>query len=849
MEDLIASNGSRFLFAVTIVGLALGALVGVLWLLKHRGTASGLLRGARLREQRLAVLESTAVDARRRLVLVRRDDVEHLLLIGGPADLVLESRPLGAQTTTPGIFGLEARAGLPAGVPEPDATPAGAQGKAGDGPDGGRAEAARSERSSLAATAPVAASGRAEHRDVPQAPPELGGREWDLEGHMPRAARNEGQSPAQPATTLTSPALPAMAAPTAAMPLDSSHDHAIDHPAALPSSQPLTPAPSAAASSPTPPDRLRAAPITDPLDVLFPQEQKEDEASRAAALARRFAPFDDEEDAEEAFAPQRPAPPAAHPATVAQPAAGRPLQTMDPLDALFPPETATPETGVAAAPQAVFSPLQEPSQALEEKPWDDSLRPAPRQAAPQIVAAAPVARDLPFQIDPPSAPPATDPPPSDPLDMLFPQTPSTGWPDETTATADGAAHERGEVLRAMDHAGINRAAGAARAPARALGDAASLLPPAAPDLTATAPAGRPRPLPSRAAEPALSGAPATVEDAPPPSEAPPLSRRPAPLAPARSAADDQRARGLGETTGPAAERPADEGQRAPLSPMPKPSREPASAQQAATVTPSMPDGERAKTETAAIRPPATASSAIRPATAEPPTPAPATPDETAPAVPGAAAAEFAQKLANERRMPFEQRLARAAAQRAAEAARPRTPPVSAMGQVLYRDAETTSPAAAPTPARLPPRPEPATVAPVRAATAEAAKAPPAQGGDPRSAADILDAARDRVLPAARPRPPRIAEQPVEAQSLKEQLVQEKPSAPPGSFASILAAGADGKGSPVTSPPASSAQSAATPSAPASSPTPRASAARPTAPRATATQPMPRATPTAPPKSS
>ncbi len=228
MEDLIASNGSRFLFAVTIVGLALGALVGVLWLLKHRGTASGLLRGPRLRDQRLAVLESTAVDARRRLVLVRRDDVEHLLLIGGPADLVLESRPLGAQTSTPAIFGLEATA-LATGVPEPEAMPGGAQGYAGDRPDGtGRGEAARSESSSMAATAPVAA----------QAPSEPGGREWDLQGDMPQAARRGEQGSAQPTATLMSQALPAMDAPTAAMPFDPAHDHGMDHPAAAPSSSP-----------------------------------------------------------------------------------------------------------------------------------------------------------------------------------------------------------------------------------------------------------------------------------------------------------------------------------------------------------------------------------------------------------------------------------------------------------------------------------------------------------------------------------------------------------------------------------------------------------------------------------
>jgi hypothetical protein len=39
---------------------------------------------------RLAVIDAAAVDGRRRLVLVRRDNVEHLIMIGGPSDLVVE---------------------------------------------------------------------------------------------------------------------------------------------------------------------------------------------------------------------------------------------------------------------------------------------------------------------------------------------------------------------------------------------------------------------------------------------------------------------------------------------------------------------------------------------------------------------------------------------------------------------------------------------------------------------------------------------------------------------------------------------------------------------------------------
>jgi hypothetical protein len=41
-------------------------------------------------EPRLAITEEARVDRSRRLVLIRRDDVEHLIMIGGPVDIVIE---------------------------------------------------------------------------------------------------------------------------------------------------------------------------------------------------------------------------------------------------------------------------------------------------------------------------------------------------------------------------------------------------------------------------------------------------------------------------------------------------------------------------------------------------------------------------------------------------------------------------------------------------------------------------------------------------------------------------------------------------------------------------------------
>lgn len=53
-------------------------------------TFGTFVAGGRNRKTRLAVMDATAVDSHRRLVLIRRDDVEHLILIGGPTDVVVE---------------------------------------------------------------------------------------------------------------------------------------------------------------------------------------------------------------------------------------------------------------------------------------------------------------------------------------------------------------------------------------------------------------------------------------------------------------------------------------------------------------------------------------------------------------------------------------------------------------------------------------------------------------------------------------------------------------------------------------------------------------------------------------
>ena len=96
MDSLFGAEGSlivRFVVAFVIVL----ALIGLtFWLVRRFGGARVGQAAQRGRQPRLAVIDAAPVDGRRRLVLVRRDNVEHLLMIGGPSDLVVEQNILRA---------------------------------------------------------------------------------------------------------------------------------------------------------------------------------------------------------------------------------------------------------------------------------------------------------------------------------------------------------------------------------------------------------------------------------------------------------------------------------------------------------------------------------------------------------------------------------------------------------------------------------------------------------------------------------------------------------------------------------------------------------------------------------
>jgi flagellar protein FliO/FliZ len=65
-------------------------VIGAIWWTVRRFGSGRLGSSTRGRQPRLAVIDHARVDNRRLLILVRRDNVEHLLMIGGPSDVVVE---------------------------------------------------------------------------------------------------------------------------------------------------------------------------------------------------------------------------------------------------------------------------------------------------------------------------------------------------------------------------------------------------------------------------------------------------------------------------------------------------------------------------------------------------------------------------------------------------------------------------------------------------------------------------------------------------------------------------------------------------------------------------------------
>ncbi|MEE1657222.1 hypothetical protein VB618_13515 [Microvirga sp. CF3062] len=92
-------------FAIILILLVLlGLVLRKVW--GGRLIMPGSDRGGRSRQPRLGIVDVYDLDRQRQLLLLRRDNVEHLLLIGGPNDVVIETnivRVAGARIPAPSV--------------------------------------------------------------------------------------------------------------------------------------------------------------------------------------------------------------------------------------------------------------------------------------------------------------------------------------------------------------------------------------------------------------------------------------------------------------------------------------------------------------------------------------------------------------------------------------------------------------------------------------------------------------------------------------------------------------------------------------------------------------------------
>lgn len=96
-------EATAYLQFLAALALVLGLIALAAWLARRFGVG-GSIPARRRQSLRLTIVEAITIDAKRRLILVRRDGTEHLLLLGG-TDVVVErdirppeETPSGRQT-------------------------------------------------------------------------------------------------------------------------------------------------------------------------------------------------------------------------------------------------------------------------------------------------------------------------------------------------------------------------------------------------------------------------------------------------------------------------------------------------------------------------------------------------------------------------------------------------------------------------------------------------------------------------------------------------------------------------------------------------------------------------------
>ncbi len=89
ITGLFGGSGNTILTMLFALAAVIALILLVVWLLKVVFKVSG--NGVRGRNRRLAVVDTLVLDQKRQLMIIRRDNVEHVILTGGAQDLVVET--------------------------------------------------------------------------------------------------------------------------------------------------------------------------------------------------------------------------------------------------------------------------------------------------------------------------------------------------------------------------------------------------------------------------------------------------------------------------------------------------------------------------------------------------------------------------------------------------------------------------------------------------------------------------------------------------------------------------------------------------------------------------------------
>lgn len=90
IETTLNVSGGVSQAIAVILALAVVLLLFALFIFILKRLTGNQSTQNRNRQPRIAVMDSATIDTKRRLVLIRRDNIEHLILVGGPSDVVVE---------------------------------------------------------------------------------------------------------------------------------------------------------------------------------------------------------------------------------------------------------------------------------------------------------------------------------------------------------------------------------------------------------------------------------------------------------------------------------------------------------------------------------------------------------------------------------------------------------------------------------------------------------------------------------------------------------------------------------------------------------------------------------------